>query len=276
MGYSSNNNSQNISSCSGDNDNLEPLLGGKKRYADTDAAATALRHIDFHNNHSSDSSISVINGIRGGNRRRNNSNSPLVVIDDRSTEESYLQRRRRSPLKSPPMERVVSSPFCASADVRTQSVIILCFLSVIFTFFGQFMKAFSVEYSLKVSAPPFLSYNKSGRTFEFNMWKGAEELAKVDMQWLSILVYIWSGFWPYVKLVFILLHVVLEKMDASEACPCLNAVVVTCIPVVQYLGKWAFLDVCVVMVISVVLHVDRCVVKQLPVLRERGGGEGRV
>eukprot|EP00471_Norrisiella_sphaerica_P011060 CAMPEP_0184499236 /NCGR_PEP_ID=MMETSP0113_2-20130426/40936_1 /TAXON_ID=91329 /ORGANISM="Norrisiella sphaerica, Strain BC52" /LENGTH=421 /DNA_ID=CAMNT_0026887071 /DNA_START=242 /DNA_END=1507 /DNA_ORIENTATION=+ len=138
------------------------------------------------------------------------------------------------------------------------AILILCSLSLVFTFFGQFMKAFSVEYSLNVSIPPFLKYSKKGRTFEFNMWKGAAELAKVDMQWLSILVYIWSGFWPYLKLLFIVLHVCLEE-SCPNTFPCLRSMVAMCIPVVQYLGKWAFLDVCVVMIIGVVLHVDKSV-----------------
>ena len=74
-------------------------------------------------------------------------------------------------------------------------------LFVVFTLsiilWGQLQYSFSIDYNIN-------PLNINGSTFKYNLWNGIQKLLEEKLYFISILLIIYSGVWPYIKLVLVL------------------------------------------------------------------------
>ena len=75
---------------------------------------------------------------------------------------------------------------------------------------------------------------------------GTWELWKNDMRFLAVLLFTFSGVWPYVKLLALAYIVASNKLTTKRRAELLKFLGV--------LGKWSFLDICIVL--NVILAIS--------------------
>jgi len=107
--------------------------------------------------------------------------------------------------------------------------------------FGQLQYSFSIDYNIN-------PLNINGSTFKYNLWNGIQKLLEEKLYFISILLIIYSGIWPYIKLILVL---VLSFTDVAS-----DKYRIWLLNTISTLGKWSTLDVWVVLIIIVTININ--------------------
>ena len=107
--------------------------------------------------------------------------------------------------------------------------------------FGQLQYSFSIDYNIN-------PLNINGSTFKYNLWNGIQKLIEEKLYFISILLIIYSGIWPYIKLILVL---VLSFTDVAS-----DKYRIWLLNTISTLGKWSTLDVWVVLIIIVTININ--------------------
>lgn len=107
---------------------------------------------------------------------------------------------------------------------------------------GQLLESFHVDYTAQV-----LTYHTNGTQFQYNLWEGVSEFWKHDVKFLAIIVALFSGVWPCVKLAMMVavLWLPLTSKKQNNILGWMGSV-----------GKWSFFDVWVVLIVIVTFTIN--------------------
>jgi len=120
-------------------------------------------------------------------------------------------------------------------------------LTAILVAISQCQLAFETQYRYDWTVKN-IKEDGDGKTYAYNMWRGVYQLYKDGAGALAFVVFIWSGIFPYVKLILITL---IDKRSHS------TTKVSRKWSILSTLSKWSFLDVWIVAitVLCVRIHI---------------------
>lgn len=107
------------------------------------------------------------------------------------------------------------------------------------------MTSFSVYYSVPIAGI-------SGVTFEYGMWEGIRKLYEERIFAVALVIFLFSGIWPHVKLALLYL---------SSWIPAVSYKRLTYFRWLSELGKWSLVDVWVVTLIVVIVRLKTGMLK---------------
>lgn len=117
-------------------------------------------------------------------------------------------------------------------------LICACAVAVMGTIWvGQFLTSFSMFYD---------AYGFSGVAFKYGMWEGIEQLYDQKLYGVSIIILLWSGIWPHFKLLLVMLFNWIPATSTRK---------LSLYHWLSEFGKWSFVDVWVVTLISVIVRM---------------------
>jgi hypothetical protein len=108
-------------------------------------------------------------------------------------------------------------------------------------FAGQFYVSFSIYWGA-------VALNAGGVAFEYSMWEGIRQLYLDKIYGISILLTIWSGIWPHVKLLTMLAFVWIPGGLVANQAEALRWF--------AFFGKFSFVDVWVVVIIILAVRIN--------------------
>lgn len=135
-------------------------------------------------------------------------------------------------------ESLVNLPFAEKVSLTSLIVLNCILLSV-----GQLFVSFSVYWGA-------VTLNAGGVAFQYSMWEGIQQLYNDKIYGISILLTVWSGVWPHVKLLVMLALCwgwLPSGVVANEA---------EALKWLTFLGKFSFVDVWVVIIIVLALRIN--------------------
>ena len=125
-----------------------------------------------------------------------------------------------------------------------QSLILVVVLSALVA--GQVLKGISIDYDVVIT---------SGNIAKYNLWHSAQKLWEAHLWVASLLIIVWSGIWPYVKLAIAAFLLMRPCASDREDDPAARVRLSRVISVASTLGKWSLLDVWIAAVVSDVTTV---------------------
>lgn len=118
-----------------------------------------------------------------------------------------------------------------------RSKLAICLLSFTFVLVGQCTEGIVIEYSTTIgSGAP-----TGGILGRYSLWHSAAKLWEAKLWMASLLIFSWSGVWPYIKLVFVTFLVLLPMR--FEAHSRLKSML-------SALSKWSMIDVWITAVVA--------------------------
>lgn len=120
----------------------------------------------------------------------------------------------------------------------------MLFMAVVaFILVGQLKYTFVIEYSVEV-------LNVTGSSFHYNLWGSLNKLWEEELYFLYMFLFIFSGLWPFVKLVM-LTAIVLFPFTRQRRLLYLDWIAAV--------GVWSFADIWVVVMISIILNAEKSI-----------------
>jgi hypothetical protein len=114
---------------------------------------------------------------------------------------------------------------------------------IAFLLVGQLKYTFIIEYSVEV-------LNVTGSSFHYNLWGSLSKLWDEELYFLYAFLLIWSGLWPFLKLLLLTILIVY---------PFSNDFKLRYLDWIATLGVWSFADIWVVVMISIVLNAQKTI-----------------
>jgi len=113
---------------------------------------------------------------------------------------------------------------------------------------SQMQQAFETRYEYHYEVKN-VKEDGEGETYSFNLWKGVQELQEGGAPVLAAFVLIWSGIFPYVKLLLIF---IVDYKGRNKKEPMSRSW-----GVLSVLAKWSFLDIWIVAVTVLVVRISK-------------------
>eukprot|EP00614_Pseudopedinella_elastica_P017616 CAMPEP_0172649880 /NCGR_PEP_ID=MMETSP1068-20121228/242014_1 /TAXON_ID=35684 /ORGANISM="Pseudopedinella elastica, Strain CCMP716" /LENGTH=530 /DNA_ID=CAMNT_0013464241 /DNA_START=78 /DNA_END=1670 /DNA_ORIENTATION=- len=146
------------------------------------------------------------------------------------------------------VEAFLSAVFFHSVWWRRVSAPVLIVLIASLILISQLQLAFATRYQYEYDLED-LKDGGEGETYAYNLWLGATELWEGGAPLLAVIVVMWSGIFPYVKL---LLMGFVDVMSWSSP----TVQISPRWAVLSVLAKWSFLDIWVVALTILCIRID--------------------
>ena len=149
----------------------------------------------------------------------------------------------------------LSSLHCNKQYTNNQLLIsIIILLSIIiFLLIGQLKYTFKIEYEVEI-------LNVKGSSFHYNLWDSLTKLWNEKLYFLYFFLFIFSGIWPYIKLLLLYYIIIMLSGTYNE-----DSIIIKMKKKLKYLnwiadiGIWSFADIWVVVMISIVLNENKTI-----------------
>ena len=116
---------------------------------------------------------------------------------------------------------------------------------------GQLKYTFMIEYGVEM-------LNISGSSFKYNLWGSLRKLWDEQLYFLYTFLFLFSGVWPYLKLVLLTGCVLFNREDGGTFTNN-NQMKLKYVNWIACLGIWSFADIWVVVMISIVLNDNKTI-----------------